>query len=417
MRDPDSCRRFSTLAALLLAGCSSIGEGPPGGDSSGAAGAGGPAQGGGSGAVTPGATAGSGAGGATTGGGAGSSGGGGPNPLDGPCPTVGWCELAGTALQPACPPDPPGSCAAVISAWNSGASDTARNRLLFWGGGHADYFGNEIYALDLGTQKLERLNDPSPTAQCVEALADGTPNSRHTYDGVVYLPESDRVFMYGGALACSDLSGGGSIQSWGTWLLDPATLAWARQDPTQGGPASQQTCCNYIAASDWHAASGTLLMLVESTLWGYDPAANSYTELSAGYGVDYHESAIVDVARDLLVVMGGGQVWVADLSPGSSFELQDWSAEVTGCAALQDAAYPGLAYDTSAQAIVGWAGGDSVHVFDAGTKSCTEETFAGGPGPQQENGTFKRFGYFPKLGAFALVNDWQQNAFVLRRSL
>jgi len=38
----------------------------------------------------------------------------------------------------------------------------------------------------------------------------------------------------------------------------------------------------------------------------------------------------------------------------------------------------------------------------------------GGPGAQSANGTFNRWRYFPALGVFALVNAWQQDAFVLR---
>src|ERR1700761_6743036 len=30
---------------------------------------------------------------------------------------------------------------AVIDAWGGGALDTKRNRLVLWGGGHADYWG------------------------------------------------------------------------------------------------------------------------------------------------------------------------------------------------------------------------------------------------------------------------------------
>jgi len=35
-------------------------------------------------------------------------------------------------------------------AWSGGALDTKRDRLVIWGGGHADYYGNELYAFYLG---------------------------------------------------------------------------------------------------------------------------------------------------------------------------------------------------------------------------------------------------------------------------
>src|SRR5262245_37077194 len=69
----------------------------------------------------------------------------------------GWYEIPNTALQSVCPPDNfggtnypfSGMCKYVVWAWNSGVLDTARNRLIVWGGGHADYLGNEVYAVNL----------------------------------------------------------------------------------------------------------------------------------------------------------------------------------------------------------------------------------------------------------------------------
>ena len=76
----------------------------------------------------------------------------------------GWYELPNTKLRPVCATEPSlrGStgCAAVIDAWNSGVFDTKRNRLILWGGGHADYYGNELYALNLEKFTVERLTEP-----------------------------------------------------------------------------------------------------------------------------------------------------------------------------------------------------------------------------------------------------------------
>src|SRR5882724_309805 len=73
--------------------------------------------------------------------------------------TLGWYEIPNTKLRSVCPPNGFGgsgyafadNCWTVLEAWNSAAMDTARNRLIIWGGGHSDYSGNEIYALDLNT--------------------------------------------------------------------------------------------------------------------------------------------------------------------------------------------------------------------------------------------------------------------------
>ena len=75
---------------------------------------------------------------------------------------LGWHELPGTALRTICPPNRFGGsdysfhdyCQNVTAAWNSAVMDTRRNRLVVWGGGHADYLGNELYALDVASQKI-----------------------------------------------------------------------------------------------------------------------------------------------------------------------------------------------------------------------------------------------------------------------
>lgn len=58
-------------------------------------------------------------------------------------------------------------CKNVINAQSSGIADTRRNIFYLWGGGHGDYAGNEIYAIDLNVSPvtLRRVKDPTtPTA-------------------------------------------------------------------------------------------------------------------------------------------------------------------------------------------------------------------------------------------------------------
>ena len=123
---------------------------------------------------------------------------------------------------------------------------------------------------------------------------------------------------------------------------------------------------------------------------------------------------MIDEARALFVMFGGDQVRAFDISAGSDFAMMTWDDEVQGCDALRDAGYPGLAWDPVQQRIVGWAGGNTVYVFDSQAKTCTAVTHPNGPGDPPEAGTHGRFRYFPEQGVFAVVNDWQQNAFTLR---
>ena len=101
--------------------------------------------------------------------------------------------------------------------------------------------------------------------------------------------------------------------------------------------------------------------------------------------IDYHMTGRVDPKRKLFVIMGGtadagGGVQVFDISAGSSYAQETWTTQVSGCDALIAAASPGLAYDPVLDRMVGWAGGDTVYLFDPDAKACTTVSYGGGPG-------------------------------------
>ena len=110
---------------------------------------------------------------------AGSNGGGLPSSL-------GWYQIPNTQMSSVCPPNGfggsgynfPAYCSTIVSDWGGGIADTSRNRLIVWGGGHSNYGGNELYALDLNALTMTRLNNPALPlpSSCVEALSGPSPN-------------------------------------------------------------------------------------------------------------------------------------------------------------------------------------------------------------------------------------------------
>ena len=334
---------------------------------------------------------------------------------------IGWTELPNTKLNAVCPHDSPDypfskNCFQVVGAWSGGIADIARNRLIIWGGGHNDYFGNELYFLDLADQKLKRLNDPSPIATGTKdvELSDHTPNSRHTYGGLAHLAHADRMFVYGGSPATS----GAGFASTDTWSLDLATLLWKRVDsPTTPGPLGN----DFGVVSDYDPNTQTVFVHDNKKFWQYTDEARSYKELASST-ISIYNSAVIDPKRKLFFIIGGQNpktsaadvIQVIDISRSNNYSLQDW--HTSGCGALPNAGYPGVAYDPVLDRIVGWVGGNTVYIFNPDTKSCTTNLPANGPGPQQTNGTHGRFRYFPGIDAFVVVNDANQNAYVLKLS-
>src|SRR5262249_43933495 len=137
-------------------------------------------------------------------------------------------------------------CQNVIRTWNGAIADTTANRLIIWGGGHDNYYGNEIYSLNLTANPitLTRLKDPTvPTnyanrITCIDGIPPVSPNfppnSREGYGGLAFLPSPYRMLIVDGSLACNQ--GDGSAN---TWTISLANLSnstqWVHEDPTLSG--------------------------------------------------------------------------------------------------------------------------------------------------------------------------------------
>ena len=348
-----------------------------------------------------------------------------------PC-ALGWYQIPGTSLSSLCPAysDIQGStgCGAVASAWGSALVDTNRNRLILHGGGHVDYYGNEIYAIDFnnltgGNPATVLVKDAShgvaidaAVVASAEAFPDGTPNSRHDYNGWIYLPITDEYFLYGGGL--SNL---GSFTD-GNWVYSPASGNWTHLTP---GTHPATAVNGSIPANAYNSADGCLYM-EETNLgnfWQYcrDSANNgkNWTLLTGSLGAaepcesdDY--SATVDPSDGLWVCAGSGEIGTVKLaSPYTPTK----DATASGCNgnSIVAASAPGLAWDPIQKVAVLWAGGNSVLEYNPVAHTCTTVTFSGGnPNPQASGGTFGRFAYMPGLGGFVLFNAMNQNAYFLR---
>lgn len=328
--------------------------------------------------------------------------------------SAGWRQIPNTKLSSVCSnaSEVHGTtgCAAVISAWNGAIADTRQNRLIIWGGGHSDYFGNEVYALELNDSRMVILNKPTLpiAAKCQEEI--GTPpapNARHTYGGLSFLTDENQMWVFGGALAAPT-----GCASRGMWTLDVGSLRWTRRDPTNGQAFRQMSD---IPNSDYDPVTRQVFFsnTYNGEFGSYSQATNAMAVMRTGHsdGFPSGTTSVVDPIRRLFLTMGRGFAGGYRLMDGTPL---DWSSKTRGCGPVQDALYPGMAYYSPLNKIVLWAGGPSVYVFDPDKKRCQSVRFPAGPGPQQPNGTHGRFRYFPELQIFVLVNDWQEDAWVLR---
>ena len=82
-----------------------------------------------------------------------------------------------------------------------------RGSLVVTGGGHADYWGNEVYVFDLSTNRWRRINNPSLALNGTNAetdprfdkvyaeYGDGTPGASHTYDHLRCVPGKNELLL------------------------------------------------------------------------------------------------------------------------------------------------------------------------------------------------------------------------------
>ena len=314
-------------------------------------------------------------------------------------------ELTNTKIRSVLPKTPQfGNPTNITDAWSGGTVDTKRNRLLIWGGGHNDYWGNEVYALDLNTLSINRIIDPSPVtsqSNCSSALPDGTPVSRHTYGGLTYIGDADRMFSAGGAMApcgSTDMA---------TWTYDFTGLNW--QKVVSNSPFS--ISYGFMAAYD--ALTKSVLLKDRTDFYSYSLGTNKYTKLnSSTQDVSLYFSAALDTKRRKFVMVGDGVVRVIDLATNQMSTMATSNAP----GALSQSS-PGIAYDPVADRIVVWSGGSNVYALNMDTQVWGQVATNQGPtSAASAQGTFGRWAYIPQYGVFALVNDIDQNAWVFRLS-
>jgi len=286
----------------------------------------------------------------------------------------------------------------VIAAWGGGALDTKRSRLVLWGGGHADYYGNELYAFEIATLKWSRLTDPfvHPVMD-QEVNADGTPNSRHTYGGLAYLEHADRFLGQGGSLA-----GVGFATCNRTWTFDFDAKKWTDRNPATTSGGGFGVNCSYDPSTKkvWWCKAG---------LWSYDYDTNTWTK----HNDDpfYYHSSTIDSKRGRLVIVGNGLVCSYDIRNGN-FMKETWTT--TGGDAFVAKGNVGLDYDPTLDRIVGWRGG-SPYILDPATKVWTTGTATGAP-PEGMNGIYGRWRYVPSVNAFVVVTGIDSDVYFYKAS-
>jgi|GEM_PF-2275126 len=364
-------------------------------------------------------------------------------------PPNSWAELPNTKMQDVCPaPYRSNKCRAVIGAWSGGAYDTKRERMLIFGGGHADSWYNNLFAFDLRKMKWLRLtempkgsNGTSPVAhwnyikiepcgfypkqamtvpdkylnsrknyiayehcekpEITKYLDFQQPRSTHSYNKNVYHKGMDRFCYLAGSYYPSAQSSGRRVVCY-----DFATQKWVRIADI---PSPSRGCSGVDAKGNiWYLPNQT------GKVYGYDPKTNKWTKYAWSSGLT--GTADVDRKRNKLVQYteknNVSRLYLWDLNqPNNKFSIVKTSKALPNFIG----ANPGFVYADTFDRFVVWSGGAKLYSLDPITWAWKTHTGTGTPPPQaQRNGTFGRFRYVPSKKVFILVNATGQNVFLYK---
>lgn len=115
----------------------------------------------------------------------------------------------------------------IVIPWSSFAFDHVRGNLILWGGGHANYSGNQVYQWHANTGAWSLSCLPSRLAEGADGfIVDGkAPQSSHTYQNNIWLRQNDMFCTFGGAALPSgglplEDDGAGGSRKVVPWLYD-----------------------------------------------------------------------------------------------------------------------------------------------------------------------------------------------------
>jgi hypothetical protein len=334
-------------------------------------------------------------------------------------PADSWLSLPGTAFRTFCKArennalQANGDCTMVISAWSGGVFDERLRRLLVIGGGHMDYWGNEVYGFDLATGAWMMVKPASGLGTATaptEPMADGNPVSRHTYDGLAYMRHLSQVFMFGGATSPN----GYSVNN--AWSFDAASGTWrARASAPSTGAG------HYYMASAYDLVTRKIYVRNQHAFYSYDPDADRWSGPIASFDhppyyprmqTHHYRRGVILPAQRLFLAAGGKlknpaapDVFVYDLDARRDVT---GAHPMTGDTSVIASDGLGLDVDVRSGSLVAWAGGAPA-IMDPATWHWRRGNARGAPPQAVGNGTYGRFRYIAYLNVFILVNKPEED--------
>jgi len=327
-----------------------------------------------------------------------------------------WYEIPNTNMSSL--PNEIGGGWTKVAAWNSFVADARTSKVYsVANGGHGDYGGNEVDALE-----LER-NDPrwvevlarTPNASyiaCSEYYADGRPTARHTYYGVTLDESNDRVMLFGGIWSC-----GNGFPTLST--IDSYNIGNNNYSPAGTHPRLPAPINNWYTNYTANPLTGDVYAQIGAQVGRWNRSSNTFTAnlgASGSASIGSYTMSAFDTTRGRIYAQGGdgGSHHLYTLSNNTWTAVTVTGANAGNVANLSQGA---MIYVPALDAYLVRAApsGSTIYRIDASTFQVTTLATTGGASvPSTLNGPFNKFLYVPRLGGAVYVPDYDRNAWFLR---
>lgn len=316
----------------------------------------------------------------------------------------------------------------VVEDWTGGAyasNEGPLGGLLYFGGGHNGYYGNEVYFFNFATLLWERRGDPTDGQTPGDASTfglddecrfwDGAPLALHTYESVFYDPLQNRFWLTNVSDAPSGQPGppDGCFSSLPAYF-DLATSTWA-----DSSPSPMQTV---FSASAWDASRNVAWVVDTSAsqVHRFDPVADTWQSYTEG------EPLGIDVAA--AIAPGAGFMVITDTRNADrlmGFDLANpdevWFELTTdGDIEIQENARLGFEWSPELDAFVAYSEGRSLYLLSvpddprSGTWTWTRIDPDGVEPDMPVNGPYSKFQYIPEMGIAFVASSVTGPVFAIR---
>ena len=351
-------------------------------------------------------------------------------------PLLQWHQIPNTKLSSVAPSPPSlgiSGPASKITAWN-GATLKRQGSVYLLGaaGGHADYAGNEVNALQLNTEtpRWVELSPPTPNSKIInrsQYYLDLKPSATHTYNGTQFINARNRMIVvaspgmdFASGLPPAPANWPYANGSTHTFSFNLATNTWDKPE----------YFANYTGGGDYTAALVVKHPVTEDIYysrnysggwWRWTQATNAWSKLSDATRAPWYAGAAIDPIRNRMLIVGG----YGSNSPAEVRDLSGNRIPITfgglGAAALKLGGYTGVVYYEMSD--VFWVvynnaatGNIAILRVDAASWAVDAPPITGIPPTNRQNGIHNAVQYVPELGGIVIANSYTDNVMFMRTS-